>query len=182
MSVDGFGPPDLASPLDLEERLEALPPGLTVRGFIFSAVTQRLGLTPTRYVPYRSYPLDDFLRLLARAGERGPPAQRLREAGRLVWPAFRGSMIGSVLLSLGADSIEGALEHAPRMYRLGVSFGTVEVIHRGPRRAEVRLRDVWAFHPYLFGFIEGIAHYYDPSARVLYRRVALNACDFLVEW
>ncbi|MFK7984676.1 MAG: DUF2378 family protein [Sandaracinaceae bacterium] len=179
MNADFQEPPQWAGQLDLAARLSAVPSGRTVKGFVFNAAAGRLRLG-TSYAGFRDYPLEDFLRLLD-DGANGDPL-RLEAAGRAVGPSLKKSMVGRVLLALAGDSVDGLLDLAQRLYRVGVSFGDLEVERVGPREAIVRLRDVWAFHPYLFGSLASALETVEPAARIAYRKVSMTGFDIRVIW
>lgn len=183
MDLEGFAYPDLTASLDTPERLAAIPPELTIRGWVINAAARRLGLDATPRSGFRAFPLLDFVEMLGNVAELpGDPGRRLRDAGIAVGHAFRDQRVGKLVLTLAGDDLSRIIHAAPRIYRMGANFGEAEAVELGPRRYLVRLRNVWAHHPYLYGLLEGFCHIWEPNARVTYRRHALDGCDFICEW
>ncbi|MEC7523031.1 MAG: DUF2378 family protein [Myxococcota bacterium] len=182
MHEEGFAPFDFDAPLDVDARLAALPAGRRVRGFVFNAVARRLGLDEPKRTAFREYPLEDFVRLLAQAERDGEGARRLCAAGEQIGPALQESTAGRVLFALIGGDLMRAGQYAERAWRLGVSFGDLRTTERPPRAFDVSVRDVWAFHAYLFGAIKGTCELFEPDARIRYRWVSLSAFDVRVEW
>ena len=182
MDETPFRPFDFDAPLDVTERLAALPRDRRVRGFVFNVVARRLGIDEPARTPFREYPLEDFVRLQARVGADGDGSRRLFQAGHDLAPAIRASVAGRVFFALAGDDLMRAGEYAERAWRLGVSFGDIHTEPRGATAFDVNARDVWAFHAYLVGTVTGMCEQFQPSVQVRYRRVSVSAFDLRVEW
>jgi uncharacterized protein (TIGR02265 family) len=189
----GFGEPDALAPLDLEERLEALPRAATVKGMFLSnivdLVEQRSGERPgrSRYVAFANYPLREMVELLPQAAELAYPGlpvrQGMRQLGRLAYPTFASSTVGRVVMSMAGDDPRAALHVAPKAYRLVGNTGTARAVDTGDREAVLELRGVWGWpESYNVGVHEGALDALGVDGEVRVRVLSLCDADLLIRW
>lgn len=118
---------------DVETEVRAVPAGYLVKGMFFdrllvvlgadySTVEGKLTKPPARgrYVNFRDYPGEDFVRLVAAAGRKAHPRLGLREAIRRLahddFRVFADSMVGKVTLAVVSDA-RAILRKVPFIYR-----------------------------------------------------------------
>lgn len=187
-----FHPPRVDGPLDLEERIPLLPDGATVKGMFLRTVAdvaeRRSGVRPGRsnYIPFRDYPEREALELCAKSASLAypdvPPREGVRRLGQLVFPVFRESQVGSVMMSLASDLVE-SLALIPRAYEVFRAGSSAEVLELAKGRAIIALRGVWIFPDvHELGVFEGIMQHFEKSGRVLVRVLSICDVDLLLEW
>ncbi len=149
-STSAFHDPDFAAPVDLDGHLALLPPRATGKGMFFAALLalgarMRPGLdlctlasVPLRrYIPFRDYPMDEYLRLevtTAGAVYRGVPlGEGMRRLGWTALDSLLGSHVGKTVFGILGRDVELLLLHTPKIYDLTLNFGRVfaEKVSRG---------------------------------------------------
>jgi uncharacterized protein (TIGR02265 family) len=193
-----FRPPDWEAPLDLEERLAALPEDAVTRGWVLQSVldaARREGVTlggKPSYGRFREYALRDYLELLVLAsGEVRPeeaPRRTLFELGRGVFPAFASTLTGRVALRAlggGDDPARAGIELMSRLYSV-TSRGrsTAELLEIGEGFAVIRLRWVRSFpDSYHVGVFTGAAlGVFSLEPSILVRSTSLCDAELLLSW
>ncbi len=185
-----FGTPDWSLGLDLEHRLDQAPKDGKVLGWMFNSVldlADRRGVPlheASRFTPFASYPLADYLRLLALAAERmdatASPRENLYALGLEVYGAFTESFMGRMVsTALGqGGSARDALRWVARSYRLTSEHTRAIVVLNVEGRAIVHLRNVWSFPDvYHVGVFEGAARAVsEEPMRVRVCPVSLHEC------
>jgi uncharacterized protein (TIGR02265 family) len=187
-----FAAPDLSGPLQLDERLALAPADFTVKGMFLASVAlegaaaarKTLG---RRYVPYKDYPLSEWLTLLDEcaplAYPNQPPKEALRRLGHGAYGTFADSMVGKVIVNLGIIDFESALKLAPRMYALSGTSGSVAVVMVGPGSAIVSLTDCYDYpDAWHVGVFEGGMAAFRVHGTVRIRNVTLSSAELLLEW
>ena len=174
-SVSQFRPPRFDAPVDLEAHLRLLPPDATNRGMFFNDLVRQVqraapgtdiaelgGVAPRRYLPFLEYPYADFLRLVYAAAKvvrpGGPVGEGLRQLGRTTYATLLESHAGRVLFAVLGIDFEQICRHAPKGYRLAVSFAQVTSTQLGPQHFVVGFRGLPGFlETFQVGVVEGAA-------------------------
>ncbi len=191
MSSD-FAAPDLSGPLQLAERLALVPPDFTVKGMFLHSVAlegaaaarRTLG---RRYVPYKDYPLSEWIELLDEVAPLVhptlPPKESIRRMGRGAYATFADSMVGKVLVNLGVIDFESALKLTPRMYAVSGTSGTIDVEMQGRGRAIVTMASTYDYpDAWHIGVFEGGMAAFKVTGTVRTRNVTLSGAELLLEW
>lgn len=192
--------PAFFAPFDLDEHLQATPPGATCRGLFFADLLQRVkvgaphvdlqalaGLEERRYLAFLEYPYADFLRMLVAAAKalhpQRPTGEGLRRVGQGAYDALLGSHAGRVVFgALGLDA-EQVLSYGPRGYRLSLNFGEVRAERVGDRHFRYVYRDFPAvLETYQVGVVEGALRHCGAKARVLVSMEALGDAVMDITW
>ena len=191
LSAGDFVDPDLQSPLDVEARLSQTPTSSTTKGMFLEQLGRaaRTSGVPceARYVPFREYPLQDFMRLLNDCARARFPKLPVREAFRRVgWDAFptlMNSVAGKVIFSFARADAHGVLRLAPQGYKQSLSHCTVALRVSSPGQVVLEYRDVWNFPEcYHVGVVEGACRAFGSEARVRVRVLSPCNVDMLVRW
>lgn len=173
--------------LDAEEFIASAEPSHRVKGLMFGRFQSALDdewpelcaelLDPPRrsYLPFRDYPLADYLRLLIRVARRHYPRTPLIESCRLVarsdFDAFAASNLGRVTMALVSDPMR-ALRTSPRIFRqVATGEWTIEAapLERGVRIEIVNQGLPWSVP---LGTFEGLVQHYDANSRIEVTQVA----------
>lgn len=184
-----FSHPDWSEPLDTETRLESAPAKGMVKGWLLKSVVRRadqrgITLTEKKYHGFRSYPVQEYLRLLDQAAQqlepKVPPKETLRRLGHEVYPAFRDSTVGRVVLAgfgeQGDASLRG-LRWLSKGYRVASPHTRVRAAVVEPGHALLHLDRVWSFpDSYHVGIFQGAAegHW---NSHVDIKTYAVSPCE-----
>jgi uncharacterized protein (TIGR02265 family) len=186
-----FHEPDLQAPLDVEARIAETPLTATVKGMFVEPLARsarQAGVAcEARYLPFREYPLRDFMRLLASCAQTHHPTVPTREAfrqlGRDAFPALMGSVAGRVIFTFAHGNARGALRLAPEGYKHSLSHCSVRTRLSTPEQVVLELRDVWNFPEcYHVGVIEGGCMAFGPQPKVKTRVLSPCSVDMLIRW
>jgi uncharacterized protein (TIGR02265 family) len=198
---DAFIAPDFLAPISLEQALHACPVKATTLGTFFQFIHTSLKKRPTdavraacegqptlRWVPFKQYPLRDFMRLAYHAVDalypEMPRGEGLRRIGWMSYPSFASTMAGRVVLFAFGQRMEDVFSAGPKSYRLGLPNAAVVSRRLGERHYRLEMREVHSFaETYHCGVVEGVilAHGSKPDVRV--RRYARSCdVDFDVGW
>jgi serine/threonine-protein kinase len=182
--------PDFAAPVDLDAHLELLPPGATGKGMFFSRLLAigaaarpaselcaAAGVPERRYIPFRDYPMRDYLRLEVAVAAAVHPAVPLGEGlRRLGWAALDSllaSHVGKTLFGIFGRDVERLLLSAPKAYELTLSFGKVTAEKMTGGKFLLHAHGLPAFlETYQVGVFEGVLRHCRAPGRV---RIALRA-------
>src|SRR5690606_25096680 len=186
-----FVPVDTRSPLDVEARIRATPPDKQAKGLFLEQMARAARVAgiarEQRYVSFRDYPLQEFMRLLAEYAPVRYPGVPLREAfrraGGEAFPTLMSSVPGRVLYVLARRDVGAALRLAPDVYKHNLSHCSVSLRLEAPRQAILAYRDVWNFAEcYQVGVVEGACRALGAEPRI--RACVRSACDvdLLVRW
>jgi uncharacterized protein (TIGR02265 family) len=191
LCASDFVDPDLQSPLDVEARLAQTPSSAGAKGMFFEQLARsarRSGVAcEARYVPFRDYPLQDFMRLLTDYARARFPKLPLREAFRRVgWDAFptlMNSVAGKVIFAFARGDAHGVLRLAPDGYKHSLSHCKVSLRVSSPGQVVLEYRDVWNFPEcYHVGVVEGACRAFGSEARVRTRVLSPCNVDMLIRW
>jgi uncharacterized protein (TIGR02265 family) len=187
-----FTDPDWEAPLDLGERLAAVPPDITIKGMFFQLIVDEArnasGRSPgrERYVPFKGYPADEWMKVLVECAgltyPRLPAREGIRRLGRRVYGMFVETMVGRVLFSVVGGSTTAALRVLPQAYRIS-GTGKAEVSVIRDDRAVVHLRGLWDFpDAYHVGVLEGGLTALGRVGKVRVRVLSLCDVDMELTW
>jgi uncharacterized protein (TIGR02265 family) len=191
LSSSAFDEFDPQAPIDIDARIADTPPAATAKGMFFETLAKsarKFGVAcEPRYVPFRDYPLRDFMRLLADYGRARYPSHSIREAMRRAgweaFPALMSSVAGRVLYAFAGHDVQAALRLAPQAYKHSLSHCSVTARVCTSGQAVLELRDVWNFPEcYQVGVIEGGCRAYGTAPRVRVRIHSHSSVDLLVRW
>ncbi len=181
-----FGPVELDVDVPLDAYLRECPAIATTRGIFFQYVAELArdadgvidertfaGIKDRRWVPFKSYPLRDFMRLCHNAAKLVHPTlstgEALRRIGWLCYPSFAATMAGRIVLFAFGMKLDEVLLAAPRTYEHALSGASARVTRVGVRHFRAELRSVYSFAAaYHVGVVEGTirAFGYVPEVRV----------------
>ena len=189
----GFSVPNESAPLDLEAYIRQIPPESVTKGMFFDPLREQLrkARKPVpgreRYIGFRSYPMTEYLEVVTQCGavlHPGVPIRRvLRLAGRLVYPTFAESLVGSLLFKVAGKNIPRILKAVPRAYTQVNPNASAEVTMTGERSAIVEIRGLWDVPEVSqVGIFEGGLEALGIEGEVRVRPVSPSACDLQLSW
>jgi uncharacterized protein (TIGR02265 family) len=190
---EGFGPPDWDAAIDVEGRLAGAPEDGWVRGMFFQGlvdfVRSKTGKTVgrERYLAFKTYPLREYIALLATLASAAfpdvPAREGLRRLGHRAYPNLMSSTFGRVLFSVAANDFGEALRLVGRVYRMVANPGRVLVARLEPGLALLELRHMWTFaDAYQVGVFEGGMRTYRREGEVEVRVKSLSEVDLWLRW
>lgn len=190
---EGFGPPDWGAPIDVEGRLASAPEDGWVRGMFFQGLVdfarsktgQAVGRE--RYLAFKTYPLREYVSLLAAVAGVAFPDLPLREGlrrlGHRAYPNLMASTFGRVLFSVAANDFSEALRLVGRVYRMIANPGRVHVAQLAPGFALLELRQMWTFaDAYQVGVFEGGMRSYRREGEIEVRVQGPSEVDLRLRW
>lgn len=191
--IDDFVIPDPNAPLDLAERLAALPAQATVKGMFFQTMSDQAFAASSqlpgrdRYVAYKDYPLREWIEVLLKSARltfpRVPVREGIRRLGQESYPTFTRSTVGKVLMAAAGNNFGAALRLAPRAFSLTSSTTRCEVVAMADSRAVLRLIRAWDFSEALHtGVFEGTMRAFQRTGVVRVRILSLSSADFEITW
>lgn len=184
-----FLEPDWRSSVDFSARIAAAPANAMVRGMFFDVIAQGVARGPkakSRYISFKTYPMREYLELLAAAvqEERAlSAAECVRRLGWRVYSSYADTLTGTAIFSIAGRDFGRVVEAAPASYKVALTPGSVRVRSLEPGRAEVELRDVYnlpEFHQ--VGIWEGAMKACGVSGQIRTRVIDFGAVDFEVTW
>ena len=181
-----FHAPDWDAPLDVGERIRAVPPEATVKGMFIEApvavVQQRSGQRIGReeYIPFKDYPVAEHNQVLAACAMAGYPdvpiREGLRRLGRDALRTFLDSLAGRVVFAAAGRNFDAALGLVARSYGITGPVGSATVVERSPDDAIIQLRRCFNFPDcYHVGVFEAAMEHFREPGEVLVR--VLSICD-----
>jgi len=188
-----FAEPNWTANIDFDARLAAIPKRANVRGMFLQLLVQALGgeaaaaVRDRRYIAFKSYPLREYVELLALAcadpSARLAPAQRVRELGRAVYPTYARSITGTAIFAAAGHSFRRVLELCPAAYRVAVEPARVTVRSVSNDHAVVELRDLWNLPDlHQVGIFEGAMQVCGVQGVIRVQPIDFGAADFDVSW
>lgn len=178
----------------LEQWIAETPATATVKGMYPAALLRSLDGLPvqnlgsSRYVPFKDYPLRDYMGLLMEGARLlhpdKSPREGLRHLGKDVYPTLAKSTVGRVIFSIAGKNWLPALKLAPRAYGISLSPAKVTLCDVRDNSARLELRDVWNFgDTYQVGVFEGAMQTFGVEGSVRARRLKRRCdVDLLMEW
>ncbi len=189
-----FRDPDLSAPLDLEAHKRLVPVDGTVKGMFFQSVAEEVrkvsGRSPSsamRHVPFRDYPLVQWIDYLVDAAHvaypQRPAREGLRRLGQSMFPAFYASMVGKVVFSVAGGDLHRSLPLYPKIWSVISNHAYAEVDELTSNRVVIRQRHVWDFvDSFQLGSLEGGMRVFGKNPHV--KVAVLSPCDadFEITW
>jgi uncharacterized protein (TIGR02265 family) len=188
-----FVEPDWSKPVDFQARLAAIPKQATVRGmfmqFLLESmevdITKKIGVR--RYLAFKSYPMREYVELLALGCELGfpgvPAAEAVRRLGRRFYPKYAQTITGTAIFAVAGRSFQRVVELTPAAYRVAVSPGTITVRSVSEQHARVELRDIWNLPDlHQVGIWEGAMLVCGAEGTIKTERIGMSAADFDINW
>jgi uncharacterized protein (TIGR02265 family) len=187
-----FAEPDWSQAIDFPARVAAVPESALVRGMFMqfllaaapSEVAQRY--TRRRYVAFKSYPMREYVEILAQACDASPkisPAECIRRLGWTVYPNYAATITGTAIFAVAGKNYARVVELASTAYRITLPPASVHVVSMEKRHAVVQLREVWnlpEFHH--VGIWEGAMRVCDTEGAIKVDAIAPGQVDFDVSW
>jgi uncharacterized protein (TIGR02265 family) len=173
-----FSRPDWTAPLDVAERLRAVPREATVKGMFFDGpiaeAFRRSGNRPGQasYVSFKDYPLTEHIQVLVACAMAGYPDEPLRAGlrylGRDAFTTFLSSLAGRVLFSVAGRDFDAALGLVARSYVIAGPVGTATLVQRTRDAAVIHLKDIYNLpDAYHVGVFEAAMEYFRKDGEVL---------------
>ena len=179
----GFEPPDLTGPLDLEARLASTPPATMARGFFLLEAADFFGIeTRVEFYAYRSYPAEDYLRLIVDGAGEKEPKRQLLEFGRRMIRRVGQTRPGRIVLALAGDDPATMISQVERTLRVLSHRGKARIVDRGPNHARYELDQLWTFPSILVGCSIGAFEAVGATPRVYQRSYSLSSNEHFVTW
>ena len=139
------------------------------------------------YVPFASYPIRDYMRLIAESAAALHPELPLRDAmrrlGLHVYPTFASTMVGRAIFSVAGRDFAKVANLARRAYDVSVAPGEVSTELLAPKHVRVTLNDLWPFpDAYQLGVWEGAMRVCDADGEILVRVRSESEVDYDIRW
>ncbi len=186
-----FVAPPWDAPVDLEAVVAVIPSGNTTRGLFFNGLADRMveagAPRPGRWVGFKSYPAEDYARLLvacARAWHPGLPLGRaLRAVGRSAYPTFAQTTAGRVMFAFAGSDPKAALRLAPKAWEVATAGTSDVTLVEGGDVDILRIRRMHSF-PELHevGVIEGGVAQFGAEVDIRIRVLRPGDVDLRIEW
>lgn len=188
-----FVEPRWSEALNVANYIAGAPTTASVKGMFFSCITRLAGerggaqLGRDHYTAFKSYPLEEWLKLLpecaAHAYPRLPLRAALFETGSHIYGTFAQSTVGRVVMSVAGRDVHAALRLVTRAYDAVGSHASVKLLELEQRRAVVAMRNNWEFADcYQAGIIAAGVKHYGENPKVRVRRHAPQDVDIELIW
>jgi uncharacterized protein (TIGR02265 family) len=187
VTLDDFGTPDWRAPLDLEDRLAAVPAdamnkGILLRGMV-REVLEKTGKTVgrTEYGLFGDYPVTEMIEVIVESAALlypdVPPREGIRRIGRGLFPRLRGSAAGRMLFAIAGHNIFSAVKLVGRAHTLASGTRATASVP-DDHTILVEVRNAWIFpENYQIGVYEGALSAYDKTGAVLVRKNSMSSVD-----
>ncbi len=148
-----FAEPDWNAPLDVDARIEAVPEDAVVRGMFIQDlvdIARNAGQPDDskRYIAFKTYPVREYVRLIAETAARLAPNAPLREAcrrlGRTVYPTFEKTMVGSAIFAFAGRRFDRVAHLAAKAYGVALNPSNVSTTTLAPGHIRAELRSIYA--------------------------------------
>ena len=189
-----FAEPDWSAPVDFEARLAAIPAHATVRGMFLQMLQANLPADRAaegrerRYVAFNTYPMRDYVALLALSCERSrsnvSSAECVRRLGRTIYPSYAQTVTGMAIFAVAGGNFRRVLELCPAAYRIATPTASVNVLECVPGRARVAMRGMYALADlHQVGIFEGAMEACRAEGTILVEQHAdLGDADYELRW
>lgn len=183
---------DWSQPVDFAARVAAVPRDAVVRGMFLQVIadsvvkTSKGKLTARRYVAFKTYPMREYVELLAAAAETGQPlsaAECVRRVGWSVYTSYAQTITGTAIFAIAGLDFSSVIEVAPTSYKVALTPGSVTVRSLAPQRAQVELRDIYNLPDlHQVGIWEGAMKACGVTGQIKTHVLDYGAVDFDVQW
>lgn len=175
-----FVEPKFTGSLDVDERVDGAPHDGLVKGMFFSAIAKEAYAVAgtqvgrERYVPFRGYPLQEWIAFLPEAARAAHPnvhpKEGMRRFGQNAFQVLSESVIGRVLLSMAGKNLFASVSLTSRVFQAIGSHGHLTSPINEPGRAVIALRDMWDYiDAWYVGIFEGALRAFGASGEVRVR-------------
>lgn len=153
MTLPTFAEPDWSAPLDVDARIQAVPENAAVRGMFIQdlldiAADAGQPTQKKRYIAFKTYPVREYVRLIAETSARLTPNLPLREAcrqlGKTVYPAFEKTMVGSAIFAFAGRRFDRVAHMAAKAYGVALTDSDVRTKTVSPGHIRAELRSIHA--------------------------------------
>lgn len=189
-----FVVPDLEQPLIVDDYIQRVPPYATIKGMfltnllgIADRASTALSQRPTPYFAFRDYPLVEQVRLIpeiaASLFSDVPLRRGILQLGRLVCPAFAGSLPGRVLFSAVGTDLSMLIRVGSKAYTIASNVGRLEILERAERSARVSMRDMFDYVDcYQVGILEGALMMLGHQPTIRLRLESSTSAEIQLNW
>ena len=188
-----FAEPEWDAPIDFEARLAAVPADATVRGMFLQQLLEGMSgdaavaVRGRRYLAFKSYPMRDYVELLALSCTRSARGiahgQCVRRLGRMVYPTYAATITGTAIFAAAGRNFRRMLELCPAAYRVSTPSAEVSIVEIENGRARIALRRLWNLPDlYQVGIFEGAMDVCGAVGAITVERHSLGDVDFEVRW
>jgi uncharacterized protein (TIGR02265 family) len=184
-----FLEPDWLSSVDFAARIAAVPPDAVVRGMFLQVVANAITRGPkakSRYVAFKTYPMREYLELLAAAAQEErtiSAAECVRRVGWRVYTTYAQTLTGTAIFAIAGLDFRRVIEVAPSSYKVALTPGNLRVRSIENHQAEVELRDVYNLPDlHQVGIWEGAMKACGVTGQVRTRVINFGAVDFQISW
>ncbi|MEY4575798.1 MAG: hypothetical protein RL701_501 [Pseudomonadota bacterium] len=187
-----FSEPDWSQSVDFKARLAAVPPNAVVRGMFLQLITEAIpretkakpGLA-ARYLPFKTYPLREYIELLELATRAAPlpAAECVRRIGWRVYRSYASTITGTAIFAIAGIDFGRVIELASSAYKVALDPSDIRVRTLNKHYAHVELRDLYNlpdFHQ--VGIWEGAMKACGVIGEIKTRVFNYGAVDFEVRW
>jgi len=187
-SDEGFVAIDWSAPIDVAQRLAAVPDRAVVKGMFFRRYLDELGESgDRRYSSFKDYPLRDLMALQVRVARARHPDVPLREGlrrvGWLVFPTLLDSLVGRVLFGVLERDVGRIVSAVSKGYSLVQTTGKAEVLLNRPGEARVALREMYNFADcYQVGILEGVMRHCGLDGEIRLRTQGVADVECACRW
>lgn len=189
-----FAEPNWNQPVDFAARLAAIPPSATVRGMflqMMQASTLASGVVEARerrYVAFNTYPMHDYVALLALICARNKgsltSAECVRRLGRTLYPSYAKTVTGTAIFAVAGGNFRRVLELCPAAYRVATPTASVSILECAQGHARVAIRGMYALPDlHQVGIFEGAMEACGTAGSVLVQRHDdVGDADYELRW
>jgi uncharacterized protein (TIGR02265 family) len=187
-----FVDPDWSQPIDFPARLAAIPADAVVRGIFLQLLVDTIGpermakRRACRYVGFKTYPMREYVELLAYASECSrskAPADCARRLGWGVYPRYAKTISGSTLFAIARHDFRRVIEAAPLAYEIALTPAQINVRELEASYARVELRDIYNLPDlHQVGIWEGAMKLCGVEGTIKTQVISFSAVDFEVRW
>jgi uncharacterized protein (TIGR02265 family) len=140
-----------------------------------------------KYIPFKEYPSSEGHQLFFVFAQKMYPGlpirEGLRRAGRTIYPALLGSMIGKVLFGAIGGKIETLMRFVPKGYSVSTNEAKANLKEISEARALFYIESFPNFDlSYHIGILEGIANFCQKRCECLVRRASPKQSEIVCTW
>lgn len=186
-----FVEPDWNASIDFSARIEAIPSDVSIRGMFLQMLIQNMGadapatVRSRRYLPFKSYPMREYVGLLAVSCERSgvAPAERVRRLGHGVYPGYAATITGTAIFAAAGRSMRRVIDLSPAAFRVAAPECEVTVRELVEGHGVLQLRRLWNLPDlHIVGVVEGALQVCKSPGQVRVNKLGFGDADLEVTW
>jgi len=184
-----FLEPDWQASVDFKARIAAVPANAVVRGLFLQVIADGVTRGPkakARYTAFKTYPMREYLELLAAGAQEDrsvSSAESVRRMGWRVYSSYADTITGTAIFAIAGRDFRRVIEVAPSSYKVALTPGSVRVRSIENYQAEVELRDIYNLPDlHQVGIWEGAMQACGVTGHIRTRILDFGAVDFHVSW